>query len=114
MTIESLYIHTVAVFRPQKVSDGQGGWSRAFVDLPTIVGRLRPVSAAERVVAQQEQVKITHILDCAVDSDIARGDWVSVVGKSLEVIDIREPSHMGHHLMIDLLEIQRAPAEVTS
>jgi head-tail adaptor len=109
-----LFIHTLSHFRPTRTSDGQGGWSVAYADLGTIVGRLRPASASERTVADQEQARVSHVLYCAATEDIERGDLFSLSGLFVEVIAVREPSNMGHHLEVDAFELQKAPSEVTS
>ncbi|MFH0902327.1 MAG: head-tail adaptor protein [Pseudomonadota bacterium] len=111
MTIEALYIHTLTISRPTRTSDGQGGWSVGYVDVATIEGRLRPKGASERTVAQQGQAEVSHVLYCGPDSDIQRGDLVTGAGKVVEVVAIREPSHMGHHLEVDCTEIQKAGEE---
>ncbi len=111
MTIDSLYIHTFTVSRPAPVSDGQGGHERGYSDVATFAGRLRPKGASERTVAQAGQAEVTHTLYCGPESDIQRGDLVSGAGKVVEVIAVREPSHMGHHLECDCTEIQQAGEE---
>jgi len=107
MILAALYIHTVTVSRPTRTADGQGGWAVGYADAGSFPGRLRPASAAERTVAAQRQARVTHVLYCATTADIRRGDLVSAGGNLVEVVDIREPSHMGHHLEVDCAEIQK-------
>ena len=114
MIIASLYIHTFVISRPSRTDDGQGGWTIGYADVGSIQGRLRPASATERTVAQQEQARITHVFYCGADEDVHRGDLVSGAGNVVEVVAVREPSHMGHHLEIDCLEIQKEGEETTS
>jgi len=111
MTIESLFITTFTVSRLALVSDSQGGWSQGRTDAGTIAGRLRPASPTERTVAQQERAEISHVLYTTAEADIQRGDYVTGAGKVVEVIAVREPSHMGHHLEVDCREIQQAGEE---
>jgi len=106
----ALLISTFTVSRPTRASDGQGGWLMAYVDVGTVAGRLRPASASERTAAQQEQSKISHVLYCAADVDVQRGDLVTGAGNTVEVLAVREPSHMGHHWELDCLETQKEPA----
>ena len=108
-TIESLFNHTFTVSRSTRISDGQGGWLLGYVEIGEIRGRLRPLGSSERVVADQQQAAISHVLYCSADSDIERGDLVSGAGKTVQVIAVREPSHAGHHYEIDCQEIQKEP-----
>ncbi len=111
MGIEVLYSHEFTISRPTRASDGQGGFLVAYADAGTFRGRLRPASASERTVAQQQQAKVSHVLYCATTVDIRRGDLVTGAGQTVEVIDIREPSHAAHHLEVDCLEIQKESEE---
>jgi SPP1 family predicted phage head-tail adaptor len=112
--INALFTHTFTVSRLSTASDGQGGWAQSRVDVGTILGRLRPTSASERTVAQQGQAQVSHVLYTSADADVQRGDLVTGAGKVVEVIAVREPSHMGHHLEVDCQEIQQASEEVGS
>ena len=108
MGIETLYIHTVTVARPTRTSDGQGGWALGYEDAGAVVGRLRPATPSEIVSADQQQGKVSHVFYCSPEADIRRGDLLSgVSGQVVEVVTVREPSHMAHHLEIDCLEIQK-------
>ncbi len=104
--ITSQLNHTFTVYRKERVDDGQGGWEESLVELATVAGRLRPASASERIVAQQEQRQLTHVLYTAGDVDVQRGDVVVGAGVEVEVQGVREPSRAGHHLEIDCIEIQ--------
>jgi head-tail adaptor len=109
--IEALYIHTLTVTRPTRTGDGQGGWTVTYETVGTIDGRLRPAGASEKTTADQEQAQVTHVLYCAADEDIQRGDLVMGTGLPVvEIIAVREPSYMGHHLECDCVEIQKEPA----
>ncbi len=112
--IDALYIHSLTISRPTRTPDGQGGWAIGYTELGGIAGRLRPAGASEQTVADQQQAKVTHVLYCAADEDIRRGDLVSVAGVTVEVVAVREPSHMGHHLECDCAEIQQESGEIGS
>ena len=47
------------------------------------------------------------MLYTAADSDVRRDDLVSGAGQVVRVVDVREPSHAGHHLEVDCLETQK-------
>ena len=112
--IDALYIHSLTISRPTRTHDGQGGWAVGYDELGGIAGRLRPAGASEQTVADQQQARVTHVLYCATDEDIQRGDLVSGAGVTVEVVAVREPSHMGHHLECDCVEIQQEPTEIGS
>lgn len=111
---QSLLGDTFIVTRTQHAADGMGGWVISHVALGIIDGRLRPASAEEITVALQEQRKITHKLYCVAGTDIARGDQVTGEGRTLEVMGVREPAHAGHHLEVDLYEVQKEETDVGS
>ena len=105
--IETLFISTFSVARRTRASNGQGGWIESWPVMVSIEGRMRPASATEQVAAQQRQAKISHVLYVAGAADVLRADRVSGESRLWDVIAVREPSHAGHHLEIDCLEIQR-------
>jgi len=112
MTVfESLLISTFTVERRDRVSDGSGGWAIAYSETDPIVGRIRPASSAEREAADREERQITHVLYVRHGEDIARGDRVTCGDLTVEVMGVREPSLMGHHLEIDCLERQYEAVE---
>jgi len=104
--IDALYIHSLAVTRKARTSDGQGGWTETWGTVATISGRIRPASANERILARQQQAEISHVFYCATSVDVTRGDRLAGEGRTWDVIAVREPSHAGHHLEIDCLEWQ--------
>jgi len=107
MGIKTLFNHEFVISRPARTDDGQGGWTLGYADAGTVRGRLRPANASERTAAVQRQAQVSHIFYTAGDADIRRGDLVSGAGQTVEVIAVRDPSHVGHHLEIDCLEIQK-------
>ena len=107
MGIEALYIHLGTISRPTRVSDGQGGWAVGYADAGTVSGRLRPASSTERVAAAQRQAEISHVWYCSTAADVRREDWITVGDQTVEVTAVREPSHKGHHLECDCVEIQK-------
>jgi SPP1 family predicted phage head-tail adaptor len=104
--IEALYNHDFTITRPARTDDGQGGWTMSDEPVGTVRGRLRPATATERTSADQRQARVTHVLYCAATADVRRGDLVLGAGQAVKVVDIREPSHAGHHLEVDCVETQ--------
>ena len=107
---ESLLNNTFTVERRARVGDGQGGWTISYIEVGTMYGRIRPVTANERVVADAPQEQITHVLYVLAGEDIARGDRVTCGDLVVEVLGVREPSKMGHHYEVDCLERQKEVA----
>jgi head-tail adaptor len=111
--LESLLNKTLTVEKRLRVSDGQGGWAEAYTSIGTIAGRIRPANANERVVAEQEEEQITHVLYTATlttsgGEALARGCRVTEGDLTVEVLGARNPSRMDHHWEIDCLERQSA------
>ncbi|HUW11702.1 MAG TPA: phage head closure protein [Anaerolineae bacterium] len=104
--IATLFNHTFTVTRKTRASDGQGGWTQTYGSVGSVSGRMRPASATEKVAAAQRQAEISHVLYTAADENIVRGDRVAGEGRTWDVTAIREPSHAGHHLEIEAVEIQ--------
>ena len=111
---ESLLGDTFIQTRRTRLPDGMGGWSISHLAMGTIDGRLRPASAEEITVALQEQRKITHKFYCLAGTDIARGDRVVGENRTLDVVGVREPAHAGHHLEVDLYEVQKEETDAGS
>lgn len=107
MVFQSMLNHPYTIRRIRRTSDGQGGWSKDFVPVETVQGRLRPASSTEREAAMLEERQITHVLYVFYGTDIARGDLVEGGGLTVEMQGIREPSQAHEHLEIDCLEIQK-------
>ena len=104
---ESLLNNTFTVERRARVGDGQGGWTITYIASGTVLGRIRPATANERIVADAEQQQITHVLYVLAGEDIGRGDRVTCGDLTVEVLGVREPSEAAHHYEIDCLERQK-------
>lgn len=107
----SLLNHTFTDYRRQRLQDGQGGWAIVWAENGIVTGRLRPLNASERSVAQQEQSQIDHKLYVVAGSDIARGDVIVGEDKTVKVLAILEPSHADHHYEIDCQEVGKEQTE---
>lgn len=104
--ITTLFNNTFQLLRPERTSDGAGGWLVSWSDEGRVAGRLRPASAGERELAAQERRELTHVFYCAADGDIRRGDRLVLGTLVVEVLDVREPSLAGHHLEVFCREWQ--------
>jgi len=106
MVFQSLLNNIFIIYRRSRVSDGQGGWTTIPLTIGAVRGRIRPASSTERVTAQGEEQKITHVLYTLAGANIERGDIVSVGSLSVEVLGVRVPSYANEHYEIDAYEIQ--------
>lgn len=104
--MKHLFNQTMTLQRKIYIDDGQGGTYLDWQNIGTIRGRLRPASASERTVAAQEQAVISHVFYCSADEDIRRGDRLINGGLTVEIIAVKEPSYMGHHLECEGLVVQ--------
>jgi len=104
--IETLFNHEFTQTRPTRVSDAQGGWVIVQSAQGVIRGRLRPASSEERMVAAQEQRRLSHVFYCLADEDIRRGDVLTEGNITVLVEAVRQPSRARHHLECDCWERQ--------
>jgi len=107
MVFSSLLISNVALKRPQRAADGQGGWVISYTALPTVRGRIRPASSIEKEVAMSEERQISHVLYVNATTNIQRKDVATIGNLIVDVEAIREPSKAGEHYECDCLERQQ-------
>jgi len=107
MVFASLLNNVFTVTRRTRTSDGQGGFTIGYDSVGTVNGRIRPASSNEKEVASAARRDISHVLYVDADEDIERGDRVTCGWLTVDVVAVREPSLMGHHLEIDCLEVQK-------
>lgn len=93
--------------RRTRTNDSQGGWTIGYSSLGAVRGRIRPASSQEREMAMAEERRITHVFYTRADEDIQRGDRLTCGDLVVNVLGIREPSLMGHHLEVDCEEVQK-------
>jgi len=103
MAITHLLNQSVTVKRVIRSDYRGGGKSREWATVGTIMARIRPAGAAERNVAQQMGVDMTHVMYCEPNADVQRNDRIEWTGHVAEVIAVRVPSKP-HHLEVDLYE----------
>lgn len=108
---DSLMNNDFTISREVSTSDGHGGWEKSWVPFSSVRGRLRPMTSAERVQAQQDTRSITHVLYVDFSVDIRRGDKVTGAGLTVDVDAVREPSQAMQHLEVDCIERQVDMAE---
>jgi len=91
----------VAVWRVVRVDDGMGGWEETWDQVGTVRARFSQPSATERVLADQSQARLTHIVYLLADADVRRGDEIRDGSRVFEVLATFEPSEPGTYLRAD-------------
>lgn len=105
---KNLLISDFEVFRKQRTPDGAGGNETVLVKVGDIKGRLSlrgTALASDYVRAMQDISAYVYILFTLPNVDIKKDDIVVGEGRDLRVVIIKEPSHMGHHLEIELVDM---------
>jgi hypothetical protein len=64
----------LTVWRPATVDDGMGGRTVTFSQVGEIRGQVSQPSTQERMLAQQAQVLLSHVVHTVAGVDVARGD----------------------------------------
>lgn len=111
---QSLLGDTFVLERRQRLPDGIGGWVIAYTSNGSVSGYIRPATSEEITTAQQEQRRITHVLYVDGDTDIARGDRATGAGLVVDIMAVRDPGQVSHHLEVDCNETQVEQSEATS
>lgn len=89
------------LWRYTQVADGMGGWARAWAKVADVRARFSQPSARERVLADQSQSTLTHVVYLEPDSDARREDELRRDGRSFKVLAVFEPSEPGTYLRAD-------------
>lgn len=105
--ITNLLNKTASIYRRTRTTDGQGGWTIGYSLVETASVRVSPKSGSEQEIAATDDRKITHSVYSLTTADIERGDKLVIGDLSLEVLDVKEPSLLGHHYEIDCVEWQK-------
>lgn len=104
--MKHLFNQELTLQRKTRTSDGQGGWREGWTTTIIFFGRIRPASDAERTVAAQEQMVISHVLYCYVD--VHRDDRVIGADNiTYDIVSVKQPSVVEHHKVASLRSVQR-------
>jgi len=74
MTIAHLCITALTVHRPSTVADGIGGTTVTYSQVGEIKAQVSQPTPEERMLAQQAEANLSHILHKVHGSDVRRGD----------------------------------------
>lgn len=98
--------HTLTVRRVVSQQGSDGGWNETYQDSHEIQGRIRPARGSERSVAAKDQGIVTHVAYCSTAYDVVRKDQITDGELVVEVLTIRKPGGIEHHLEVDCREVQ--------
>ena len=102
MTLEHFYISRCYVGRLSRTSDGKGGWRQQAVVLHDgLRCRVVPLRGQEALQYQRPTATGLFRLYCNV-VDISPDDRVLFNGKLHDILAVRNPSSMNHHLEVDM------------
>jgi len=95
--------------RLTRTSDSAGSftesWNNLYENVPC---RVQPKSGKEQAIYSALKTVITHILYCGNQWNIVEADRVVFENKNFNVVFVKNPDHIDHHLEIELLEITPA------
>lgn len=94
-------------YRRVRTPDNVGGFEITYKLMGQVSGRLNPRAGREHYVGEAPVREITHIIYTEADQDIARNDILEVDIECYEVLGVRNPSRLDHHLEVDCREYQR-------
>lgn len=93
------------VLLPSRVSDGAGGFTLSHPSTGNFIDVIvRDLRGDERRVGEQDQAEITVVVFCGVLETVERGNRLLVNGRTLNVVDVRQPRHPGDHKELDCTE----------
>ncbi|MFM9669338.1 head-tail adaptor protein [Streptomyces galilaeus] len=107
--IDRLLNASAEVWRATRTPDGMGGWAQAWALASTVRARFSQPSAAERVVADRAESRLTHIVFLRDDADVQRGDELRTSDRVFEVLATFEPSKPGTYLRANCKARQARP-----
>lgn len=90
--ITHLLNRVLTVSRPTRSNDAYGGGTDVWAEVATVTARVSRAAPAERQVADQEGVRITHDVYLDVDADVQRGDRLAGDGQTFTVVSVTFPS----------------------
>jgi head-tail adaptor len=95
--------------RITRTATGKGGqpqtWRQVARNVP---GAKRPATMQERLVAEQQQVRLSDVVYFYGGVDVRRDDRLTnQKGEQVLVVDVRNPGGIDRHLELDCYEYQR-------
>lgn len=78
--------HRITLERPERASDGRGGWVETWSPAATVWAAVEAIRASERVVAQQTQGSVTYHVVIRYRSDVTADMRVVWNGRPLYLV----------------------------
>ena len=103
----ALFNKSASVNRRTRATDSQGGHTKTYALSSTENMRIKPASAAERLIGEQSQALFSHVGYARPGADIARGDQLVINSITYDVIAVKDPSLSGHHQEFQLQEVHK-------
>lgn len=105
---EDLLIDDFTVLRETYINDEIGGRSVRYKVVDSDKGRLSTTSGKGTEVDKggKDVAEVSYTLFCLTNVEVQKNDIIKIDDKNLRVISVKEPSNMGHHLEVDLEELQ--------
>lgn len=99
-----LFNHTLTRQTITRTDDSAGGYVESWTDGATFRARICPLTAQERMMQDKTTPFITHRIYCS-NMTITEEDRIKWGIYYFEILGIRNPSEMYHHLEIDVREV---------
>ena len=100
--IESFYNQEFQIMRYTMTSSGYGGVQGAWSEHLKVIGRLRPMTADERLRADKVSLDSTHRLYTSIADIVSKDRVIDVYGNNYAIKGLKNPMNMDNHLEIDL------------
>jgi len=107
MSFNSLLNKRATIQRLTRTSDGAGGftevWSNLYENIPC---RVQPKSGLEQAKYSALKTVVTHVLYCNGNWNIIEADRVVFENKNFNVVFVKNPDHLLHHLEVEMYEVK--------
>lgn len=109
MGLERFFNQRFTIERITRSANGKGGFAQKYSAVASdIHGSIRPISAQERTLGDQESAKVSHVAYLHGGTDVRRDDQLrTAADNTYLVVDVRDPAGLGRHYEIDCYQVQR-------
>jgi head-tail adaptor len=104
MILDSLLNQTLTLQRITEADDNEGGRNQTPYDAGSFKGRIHPLNSSERLSQDKVLNATTHVIYCD-NMDVLPTDRIKWGTYIFDIIGIKNPSELYHHLEIECKEI---------